>query len=121
MAEQMQPVAPEVSELLRQASAMRRAVNLACMVRLLEQAARIAPGNAHILHDLGLTLLNVGMPGNALPYLDRAVALDPKFGHAHFRRGVALEAVARPGAGDAYQRAIVVTPDLAEAYARRPD
>jgi len=118
MSGRAQAGAAEVGALLRQVSAMRQAGNLADMVPLLEQAVRMAPDDAHILRDLRLTLLNVGKPEDALGYLDRAVTLGPELGHAHMGRGIALEAVARPGAEDAYQQAIAATPDLAEAYAR---
>jgi tetratricopeptide (TPR) repeat protein len=112
------PLAPEVAALLRQASALRRAGNPEGMVALLEQAAQMAPDNAALLHDLGLALLNAGKPAPALPYLDRAVTLDPGLGQAHMLRGVALEATAQPGAASAYERAIASAPDLAEAYGR---
>lgn len=97
---------------------MRQAGNMAGLATLLEQAARLAPDNAHIQHDLGLTWLNLAKPANALPHLERAVALDPKFGHAHLRRGLALEALLQPGAAEAYQQAITKTPDLLEPYVR---
>jgi tetratricopeptide (TPR) repeat protein len=111
-------VAPEVRALLQQANALRQANDLAGTVPPLEQAARLAPDNVHIQHDLGLTWLNLDNPASALPYLQRAVALDPNFGHAQLRLGEALEALSLPGAEDAYRRAIASTPDLAEAYGR---
>jgi tetratricopeptide (TPR) repeat protein len=108
----------EVSALLRQATILRRSGQLAGSVAIMQQAACLCPSDVHIQHDLGLTLANLGQPAEALPYLDRAVALDPNFGHAHLRRGLALEALSRPGAEQAYQQAIAATPNLAEAYAR---
>jgi tetratricopeptide (TPR) repeat protein len=111
-------MSPEVSALLRRASAMRLADKLTGMVSLPEQVARMAPGDAYILHGLGLTTLQAGKPAEALRYLDRALTLDPACGHAHMCRGIALEAVALPGAEDAYRRAIAATPGLAAAYVR---
>lgn len=110
--------APDVSALLKQANALRQANDLAGTIAPLEQAGRLAPDNVHIQHDLGLTWLNLDSPASALPYLQRAVVLDPNFGHAQLRLGEALEALSLPGAEDAYRRAIAGTPDLAEAYAR---
>jgi Flp pilus assembly protein TadD len=97
---------------------LRQSGKLAESLPLLEQAARLAPKNIYIQHDLGLALLSLGKPAQALRHFDRAVALDPKFGHAHLRRGIALEALSRTGAEDAYRQAIVTTPELSDAYAR---
>jgi tetratricopeptide (TPR) repeat protein len=92
--------------LLRQAAGLRNAGHLGDAVAKLAQAAAIAPRNPIIRHDLGLSLLNLGDAEAALPHLEAALAENPGLAQAHFRRGMALEALDRPGAADAYQRAI---------------
>jgi tetratricopeptide (TPR) repeat protein len=112
------PPDPRLSPLLRLATTLRQSGKLSESLPPLQQAARIAPRNAQIQHDLGLTCLNLNQPETALRHFDRAISLEPQFGHAHFRRGAALESLSRPGAAESYRRAIAATPSLAEAYGR---
>ena len=87
---------------------------------MLGRASTLAPRNSHIHHDIGLAHLQLADFREALRSLDRAIALNPQFGHAHFRRGLALEALAQPAAAAeaCYQRAIRASPEIAEAHAR---
>ena len=111
---------PKLTSLLRQATLLRQSGRVTDTIPLLVQASRLAPRNAHLQHDLGLAHLQTGAPDAALPCLERAISLDPQFGHAHFRRGLALEALARPAAQAeaSYQAAIGLAPEIAEAHAR---
>lgn len=84
----------------------------------LRRAARRAPRDACLQHDLGLALMNLGQFAPALAAFDRAVALDPGFGAAHFRRGIVLELLGRPEAEAAYARAIAEKFEFAGAYSR---
>ena len=118
MAEHTQATALDVATLLTQAASIRRQGDIAGSDALFDQAARTQPNTAQLQYDLALARLDLGHPATALPYLDRAIALDPGFGPAHLRRGNLLEALSLPGAADAYLRAIEAAPDLAEAYAR---
>jgi tetratricopeptide (TPR) repeat protein len=85
----------------------------------LRDAARLLPGDAGILHDLGLACLECGLLGEAVAALRGAIAVDPRFADAHLRLGIALE---RAGALDAalaaYGRATEVLPSLADARYR---
>jgi tetratricopeptide (TPR) repeat protein len=64
----------------------------------LREAARWLPGNAAILHDLGLACLECGRIGEAVTALQGSVAVDPGFQDSHLRLGIAFEAA---GAADA--------------------
>jgi tetratricopeptide (TPR) repeat protein len=100
------PPNPHLDALLRQSSRLRAAGRLAESAGPLRQAAQLAPNDAHIHHDLGLTLLNLRQFEPSLHHFERAIAIDPAFGAAHFRRGIVLELLRRPGADAAYERAI---------------
>jgi tetratricopeptide (TPR) repeat protein len=85
----------------------------------LREAARRAPRNAAILHDLGLACLEAGALGEAIAALRGAVAANPRYADAHLRLGIALEASGAPGPALAsYQRAYEVLPSLADARYR---
>jgi tetratricopeptide (TPR) repeat protein len=64
----------------------------------LREAARWLPGNAAILHDLGLACLECGRIGEAVTALQKSVEVDPGFQDSHLRLGIAFEAA---GATDA--------------------
>jgi tetratricopeptide (TPR) repeat protein len=85
----------------------------------LREADRLMPGNAAILHDIGLTSLECGKPHDAVAALTNCVAIQPGYTDAHLRLGMALEAVGQPSAAlGAYRRATELQPDLAEAHYR---
>jgi tetratricopeptide (TPR) repeat protein len=107
----------QLIRLLRQAQAQRQAGDVPGALQLLQQAARLAPGQPDIQHDIGAMLLQSRQAAQALRHFDTAIALDPHHGLAHFRRGVALEMLGRPGFEAAYEQAIAAAPGLAEAYA----
>ena len=52
-------------------------------VRHAEAASKLAPGRANYLSDWGWSLIEVGRPAEALPLLERAVAMDPADELAH--------------------------------------
>ncbi len=85
----------------------------------LREAARWLPGNAALLHDLGLACLECGRVDEAVAALQSAVAADPGFADAHLRLGIALEATGAVGpALAAYRRAVNILPSLADASYR---
>ena len=110
----MQQVAP----LLAEATQLLQAGRPADAVVPLREAARWLPGNAAILHDLGLACLECGRIGEAVTALRSSIAADPNFQDSYLRLGIALEAA---GAVDealgAYHRAAELEP-LAEASYR---
>jgi tetratricopeptide (TPR) repeat protein len=110
----MQQVAP----LLAQATQLLKAGRPADAVAPLRAAALWLPGNAAILHDLGLACLECGLLGEAVTALRNSIAADPGFQDSHLRLGIALEAAgAVDDALGAYHRAAQLKP-LAEASYR---
>ena len=110
----MQQVAP----LLAQATQLLEAGRPADAIVPLYEAARRLPGNAAILHDLGLACLECGRVGEAVAALRSSIAADPGFQDSYLRLGIALEAAgAVNDALGAYHRAAEPRP-LAEASYR---
>lgn len=111
-------LAPRVTPLLAQAAHLLKAGRPADAMVPLRQAARWLPGNAAVLHDLGLACLECGRVGEAIDALRGSIAADPGFQDSHLRLGIALEAAGSvEGALAAYQRAAVLRP-LPEATYR---
>jgi Flp pilus assembly protein TadD len=77
----MQQVAP----LLAQATQFLKAGRPADAVAPLRAAALWLPGNAAILHDLGLACLECGRIGEAVTALRNSVAADPGLQDSHLR------------------------------------
>ncbi len=114
-----QPViVPGVLALLQQADRLRQAGRLADSLPHLQQAARLCPAHAELQHDVALTHLMVGQIEAALPYLLRALAVNPGHGAARLNYGKALEKLGRPGFAQAYREAALLLPNSAEAQAR---
>ena len=109
---------PQVTPLLAQAAHFLKAGRPADAIVPLRQAARWLPGNAAVLHDLGLACLECGRVGEAVDALRGSIAADPGFQDSHLRLGIALEAAGSlEGALAAYQRAAQLQP-LPEATYR---
>jgi tetratricopeptide (TPR) repeat protein len=81
----------EVTSLLAQATQLLKAGRPGDAVTPLREAARRLPGNAAILHDLGLACLESGRIGDAINALQSSVAIDANFQDSHLRLGIALE------------------------------
>jgi tetratricopeptide (TPR) repeat protein len=109
---------PQVAPLLAQAAHLLKAGRPADAVVPLRQAAHWLPGNAAVLHDLGLACLECGRVGEAVDALRGSIAADPGFQDSHLRLGIALEATGSvDGALAAYRRAAELQP-LPEATYR---
>jgi tetratricopeptide (TPR) repeat protein len=84
----------------------------------LQQAVALAPppGTPLHLNNLGVALRQVGRAAEAVPALQRAIAIDPGYASAHNNLGAALAELGRHGeARDAFARACALRPDDAEA------
>ena len=104
--------------LLAQAAHLLKAGRPADAIVPLRQAARWLPGNAAVLHDLGLACLECGQVGEAIDALRGSIAADPGFQDSHLRLGIALEARGSTDAAlAAYHRAAQLRP-LPEATYR---
>jgi tetratricopeptide (TPR) repeat protein len=85
----------------------------------LGQAAALDPGNATILHDLGLACLEAGRLPEAVAALRGATTCNPRYTDAFFRLGIALEKLGDVGpAVVAYDRATELLPSHTEAWFR---
>jgi tetratricopeptide (TPR) repeat protein len=115
MAHPPQVVAP----LLAQAGYLLKARRPRDAVPVLREVTRWLPGNAAVLHDLGLACLESGQLGDAIAALRSCVAIDPSFSDAHLRLGIALEMSGEPEAAlVAYDRAAEMPAIHAEASYR---
>ncbi len=113
-----QPGLATLDGVLRQVAALRQAGRLAETVPLLEHAVALAPTDADVRNDLGLTLVHLGQAPRALTCFEAALAVAPQHARALLNRGKVLEQLGRPGYADAYKRAVEADPTLAEAQAR---
>ncbi len=100
---------PQVGPLLAHAARLLQAGRPGDAVVPLREAARWLPGNAAILHDLGLACLECGRIGEAITTLKNSVAVDPGFQDSHLRLGIAFEAT---GAADAALAAYYAAAEL---------
>jgi Flp pilus assembly protein TadD len=107
----------QVAPLLARATQLLQAGRPADAIVPLREAARWLPGNAAILHDLGLACLECGRIDEAIIALRNSVVADPGFQDSHLRLGIAFEAA---GAVDdalrAYHRAAELKPPSEASY-----
>jgi tetratricopeptide (TPR) repeat protein len=116
------PYPPQVTRKLADAAQLLRARRPADAIAPLRDAAASMPGDAAILHDLGVACLECGLHAEAVTALQRAIAADPRYADAHLRLGIAWEASgALTAALAAYQRAARLLPSLADAAYRAGD
>jgi tetratricopeptide (TPR) repeat protein len=107
-----------VLSLLRQAAFLRQAGRVAETAPIMRAATKLMPQNPDLQHDLALTLIHMEKLAEALPHLDAALALNPAHAPAHLNRGKVLERLGQPGFLQAYQRAAVLAPHVAEVHGR---
>ena len=113
---------PDGRFLLAEAAALLRAGRHFDAITPLREAARLRPGDADILHDLGLACLESGQVGEAVAVLQAAIAANPRYADAYLRLGIALEAAGAPEeALAAYRKASTLVPSLADAHFRAGD
>ena len=106
----------DVRSLLTQATQLLGAGRPADAIVPLREAARCLPGNAGILHDLGLACLECGRLDEAITALRSSIALDSGFQDSYLRLGIALESTgAVDDALGAYLRAAGPPTPLADA------
>jgi tetratricopeptide (TPR) repeat protein len=86
--------------------------------RLLRKAVRLAPRDTACRNALGLCLLKLGRPRQALEEFERVLALQPALAFAHVNRGNAFCALRDQGAAtECYERALVHDPHQPMALA----
>jgi tetratricopeptide (TPR) repeat protein len=85
---------------------------------LLQRAVGLAPQDVGCRNALGLCLLKLGRPREALAQFDAVVQLDSGLPYAHVNRGNALQALGDiAGAQACYERALALDPGQAMALA----
>lgn len=85
---------------------------------LLRRAASLAPRDIGCRNALGLCLLKLGRPREALAEFDAVVGLDSALPYAHVNRGNALQASGDVGGAEiCYERALALDPRQAMALA----
>jgi tetratricopeptide (TPR) repeat protein len=85
---------------------------------LLRRAVSLAPSDIGCRNALGLCLLKLGRPREALAEFDAVVGLDPALSYAHLNRGNALQAAGDVGGAKlCYERALALDPRQAMALA----
>jgi tetratricopeptide (TPR) repeat protein len=86
--------------------------------RLLRKAVRLAPRDTACRNALGLCLMKLGRPRQALEEFDRVLAQQPSLAFAHVNRGNALIALREANAAkDCYARALAHDPNHPMALA----
>jgi tetratricopeptide (TPR) repeat protein len=116
----MNPMSPEVA--FQHALSYRQAGRLSEAEALLREVVRVRTDHAQAWHQLGLVVLGLGRPGEAVEYVGRAIALNPNEAHLHSDQGVACAHLGR--AEDAvacYQRALRLAPQLAHTHRNLAD
>jgi tetratricopeptide (TPR) repeat protein len=115
-----QPVRPDsapISVLLYRATQCLNTGRPAQAILALQEATRIAPGNAPIHHDLGFLCLQAGRLPEAIAALRTALRIDPSFAQASLCLGIALQDQGdTAGALAAYRQALSLQPALTAAY-----
>jgi tetratricopeptide (TPR) repeat protein len=108
-----------VESVLRLSGQLLRAGRYAEAVAPLSQAARVAPNDPAVLHDLGMACLFARRLPEAATWLRRAIALRPNVAATHHHLGLALAQLGDgEGALAAHLQAIALDPNLAEAHGR---
>jgi tetratricopeptide (TPR) repeat protein len=113
------PTRSPAAVLLAEAVRLLRAGKPEAAIAPLRQAAGLQPGDATILHDLGLACLEAGRLPEAVEALQAAVAANPRATDAFFRLGIALEKLGDTAAAvAAYDRTTELLPSHTEAWFR---
>ena len=111
-------LAPANGDLLARAMEKHRAGGLSEAALMYESVLADDAGNVDARHLLGLVLLTLGRPSEALPHCEEAVRLRPELAPLHDNLGSVLRALARlDEAQTAYLEAIRLDPKLAAAHA----
>jgi tetratricopeptide (TPR) repeat protein len=85
--------------------------------RVFAAAARTAPLSAGAQASVGVALMRLNRPAEAIAYYQAALGLDPRQPDAHLNVGAALESLGRLGeAISHYEKALALRPGYAEAH-----
>ena len=84
---------------------------------LFEHALAVAPNNALVRNNLGVTLLRMGKSAEAVDHFQEALRIKADYADAHFNLGIALFQLGQvPAAIEQYEEALRLKPGLADAH-----
>lgn len=108
--------AEQLGAFLQVAAEKHRAGQIEEAERMYRQVLRWQPDHPDALHLLGLLAAQINQLDDALPLLDRAIAIDPTVPEYHANRGNILKIQSRLGeARAAFETALRLKPDAPEA------
>lgn len=111
-----------IAEALQVALQYQRAGNLPQAELIYRQILQVEPEHVHALFLLGILAHQCGKNDLALPYLDKAIALDPSQASFHNIRGGVFRALGkRPEARVCFAEALRLQPGSADAYVNLGD
>lgn len=114
----MAPALPSVLPTLEAVVEQHRAGDLAAAEKGYRAILRAQPDDVDALHLLSQVLLQTSRAADALPLVDRALALDPDYANAYNTRGSLLKALGRfLEAEKAFRQTLSRRADHAEAWA----
>src|ERR1035438_2716900 len=106
-----------IDHLLPRALQLHQTGNLPDARILYAQILEESPAHAKVLNLLGATYLQTGEHRQGLPFIERALALQPDLLEAHNNLGIALKALKRyEEAISCYRKALAIKPDYVLAY-----
>jgi tetratricopeptide (TPR) repeat protein len=115
------PASPraQVARLTEQAARLRHFGRPLEAARMINQALALQPGDADLLHSLGLALVAAGQPLPALNAFEAALRVKPHLAEAAWGQAMAREALGQPAAAEAaLLRALELKPSLTGARFR---
>jgi tetratricopeptide (TPR) repeat protein len=111
-----------IDPLLAEAEKLLTARRFDDAIRVLLEAARVAPEHPTVHANLGAAYLVTRRLADAIDHLRRSIAARPGFARAHHNLGLALQQSGKDDeALEAFKRAVLLGPDLAEAHGRVGD
>ncbi|MEW6314712.1 MAG: tetratricopeptide repeat protein [Pseudomonadota bacterium] len=107
----------DIDEKIRQALTLQRSGELGAAEALYREVLQAEPGNAGVLHLLGLVYYQSGRHEDALRHINAAIALHPTEALFHFNLGkIQSELGTTDDAAARYREAIKLQPNYAEAH-----
>ena len=102
---------------LHRAIKLHRRGKLDKAVRLYRSIVRQYPRNHQAQHLLGVAYAQRGQFAEAVPFMERALAINPDFAEAHYNLGNALQALGRnEDAVRCYEKVLALNPGYADAH-----
>ena len=112
--------AAQAKVMFQQALALQQNGQLTQAQVLYEEILKIQPNHHDVLHLLGVIAYQTNHLEKAVEWMDKAIALKPKFAEAYNNRGIALKLLKKFDAAlGSYDQAIALKPNYADAHFNR--